>query len=60
MIDAATYGAIVIMVVVTTFITPPALKWSLARSAAPPTPRINANKLRVSEAAEEAAERTTR
>ncbi|MBA2502226.1 MAG: cation:proton antiporter [Pyrinomonadaceae bacterium] len=59
-IDAATFGAIVIMVVVTTFITPPALKWSLARSAAPPTPRINANKLRVSEAAEEAAERTTR
>ena len=30
-IDAATYSAVVIMVMVTTLITPPALKWSLAR-----------------------------
>ncbi len=52
-IDAATFGAIVIMVVVTTFITPPALKWSLARSAAAPTPQLNADKLRVSETADE-------
>ena len=30
-IDAATYSAVVIMVMVTTLITPPALKWSLNR-----------------------------
>jgi len=30
-IDAATYSAVVIMVMVTTLITPPALKWSLGR-----------------------------
>jgi Kef-type K+ transport system membrane component KefB len=30
-IDAATYSAVVIMVMVTTLITPPALNWSLAR-----------------------------
>jgi Kef-type K+ transport system membrane component KefB len=30
-IDAATYSAVVIMVMVTTLITPPALKWSLRR-----------------------------
>jgi len=32
-IDAATYSAVVIMVMFTTLITPPALKWSLARGA---------------------------
>ena len=31
LIDAATYSAVVLMVMVTTLITPPALKWSLAR-----------------------------
>lgn len=31
-IDDATYGAVVIMVIVTTLITPPALKWSLGRA----------------------------
>jgi Kef-type K+ transport system membrane component KefB len=30
-IDAATYSAVVIMVMLTTMITPPALKWSLSR-----------------------------
>jgi len=30
-INAATFGAVVIMVIVTTLVTPPALKWSLAR-----------------------------
>jgi hypothetical protein len=30
-IDEATFSAIVIMVIVTTMITPPALKWSLTR-----------------------------
>jgi Kef-type K+ transport system membrane component KefB len=32
-IDASTFSAIVVMVVVTTMVTPPALKWSLRRSA---------------------------
>jgi Na+:H+ antiporter len=32
-IDAGTYSAVVIMVMLTTLITPPALKWSLARAA---------------------------
>jgi Kef-type K+ transport system membrane component KefB len=32
-IDAPTYSALVVMIVVTTMITPPALKWSLARAA---------------------------
>jgi Kef-type K+ transport system membrane component KefB len=31
-IDASTYSALVVMIVVTTVITPPALKWSLARA----------------------------
>ncbi len=31
-VDAATYSAIVAMVIVTTMVTPPALKWSLSRS----------------------------
>jgi Kef-type K+ transport system membrane component KefB len=31
-ISAATYSAVVVMVVVTTLVTPPALKWSLARA----------------------------
>lgn len=30
-VDSSTYSAVVIMVIVTTMITPPALKWSLAR-----------------------------
>lgn len=32
-VDPATYSAIVVMVIVTTVVTPPALKWSLVRSA---------------------------
>jgi Kef-type K+ transport system membrane component KefB len=35
-VDAATYSAIVVMVIVTTMVTPPALKWSIARHAARP------------------------
>jgi Kef-type K+ transport system membrane component KefB len=31
-IDASTYAAVVLMVVVTTMVTPPALKWSLGRA----------------------------
>jgi Kef-type K+ transport system membrane component KefB len=34
-IDQGTYSAIVIMVIVTTMVTPPALKWSLNRSVKP-------------------------
>jgi Kef-type K+ transport system membrane component KefB len=30
-VDKATYSAVVIMVIVTTMVTPPALRWSLAR-----------------------------
>jgi Kef-type K+ transport system membrane component KefB len=33
-VDAATYSAVVVMVIVTTMITPPALKWSLSRKRA--------------------------
>ena len=32
-VDEATFAAIVLMVVTTTMVTPPALKWSLARKA---------------------------
>ena len=34
-IDSGTFGVIVIMVIVTTLVTPPALKWSLRRTTAP-------------------------
>jgi Kef-type K+ transport system membrane component KefB len=56
-IGASTFGVVVIMVIITTLVTPPALKWSLERTRAirdtdPPT-RL------VSEAGEDAAERTT-
>ena len=37
-IGAATYSAVVVMVIVTTMITPPALKWSLARRRPAPAP----------------------
>jgi hypothetical protein len=31
LIGAATFGAVVIMVIITTLVTPPTLKWSLGR-----------------------------
>jgi Kef-type K+ transport system membrane component KefB len=34
-IDRATFSAVVVMVIVTTMVTPPALKWSFARSPKP-------------------------
>jgi Kef-type K+ transport system membrane component KefB len=39
-VDEAVFSAVVIMVIVTTMITPPALKWSLTRGArrAPASP----------------------
>ena len=32
MVNAATFSAVVVMVIVTTLVTPPALKWSLGPS----------------------------
>ena len=37
-INEATFGAIVIMVLVTTLVTPPALKWAMGRKS-PPAPQ---------------------
>jgi len=37
-VDDATFSAVVIMVIVTTLVTPPALKWSLLRKGPPQTP----------------------
>jgi Kef-type K+ transport system membrane component KefB len=54
-IGSATFAAVVIMVIVTTLITPPLLKWSLARSSTPDEPLPPSTK----ETAEEAAERTS-
>jgi len=56
-INSATFAAVVIMVIVTTLVTPPLLKWSLARDAsAPGEPLPDSER----ETAEEAAERTSR
>lgn len=38
MVSRATFSAIVVMVLVTTMMTPPALKWSLERRASRPLP----------------------
>ncbi|HEV2802301.1 MAG TPA: cation:proton antiporter [Pyrinomonadaceae bacterium] len=54
-IGSATFAAVVIMVIVTTLVTPPLLKWSLART--PPDEQLNAA---ARETADEAAERTSR
>lgn len=56
-IGASTFGVIVIMVIITTLVTPPALKWALARTRRPEKDE-STDALR--EIAEEAAERTTR
>ncbi len=55
-IGSATFAAVVIMVIVTTLVTPPLLKWSLA---SPPTPEepLPAHERKT---ADEAAERTSR
>jgi len=47
-ISAATFGAVVIMVIITTLVTPPSLKWSLGRM-----PRAARSKARVSQRARE-------
>ena len=55
-IGPATFGAVIIMVVVTTLVTPPALKWALSRRAAGPDEQLPAA---IRETADDAAERTT-
>jgi Kef-type K+ transport system membrane component KefB len=55
-IGSSTFGVIVIMVIVTTLVTPPALKWAMARTRQPEKDE-STDALR--EIAEEAAERTT-
>ncbi|HEV2882660.1 MAG TPA: cation:proton antiporter [Pyrinomonadaceae bacterium] len=57
-INSATFAAVVIMVIVTTLITPPLLKWSLARHASAPDNEPLPESER--ETADEAAERTSR
>jgi Kef-type K+ transport system membrane component KefB len=55
-IGPATFGAIVIMVIVTTLVTPPALKWSLRRT---PIEAVPGQDEAIAETGEEAASRTT-
>ena len=54
-IGPAVFGAVVIMVIVTTLLTPPALKWSLQRAPAAPEPEQDAA---IAEVGEDAAGRT--
>ncbi|HEX8282108.1 MAG TPA: cation:proton antiporter [Pyrinomonadaceae bacterium] len=56
-IGPATFGAVVIMVIVTTLVTPPALKWSLQRTPPDPDP---AHDEVVAEVGEDSARRTER
>ena len=56
-IGSSTFAAIVIMVIVTTLVTPPLLKWSLASPPATPDEQLPAA---AQETAQEAAERTSR
>jgi Kef-type K+ transport system membrane component KefB len=56
-INSATFAAVVIMVIVTTLVTPPLLKWSLARD--PSTPADEPLPDFERETAEEAAKRTS-
>lgn len=44
-INAATFGAVVIMVIITTLVTPPFLKWSLQRTPVHPTAEPDMEKL---------------
>jgi Kef-type K+ transport system membrane component KefB len=56
-IGPATFGAVVIMVIVTTLVTPPALKWSLRRTPAVAEPGQDEV---ITEVGEDAARRTER
>ncbi len=55
-INQATFGVVVMMVIVTTLVTPPALKWALARRQPAPDTDPPAGMIR--EVGEDAAERT--
>ncbi|HYO63918.1 MAG TPA: cation:proton antiporter [Pyrinomonadaceae bacterium] len=58
-IGPAAFGAVVFMVIATTLVTPPALKWAMARAR--PQPAADGDDAKVIErTAEDAAERTTR
>ena len=56
-VGPATFGAVVVMVIVTTLITPPLLKWSMTRSSLHPDEWRSRDPLR--EVADEAIERTS-
>jgi len=56
-VGPATFGAVVIMVIVTTLVTPPALKWSLRHTPADPEPGQDEA---VTEVGEDGARRTER
>jgi Kef-type K+ transport system membrane component KefB len=56
-IGPSTFGVVVIMVIVTTLVTPPALKWSLERKG--PTQDTDPPASLIREVGEDAAERTT-
>ena len=56
-VNSNTFGAVVIMVIITTLVTPPLLKWSMARTRERFETGPQASAIR--EVAEESAERTT-
>ena len=56
-IGPSTFGVVVIMVIITTLVTPPALKWSLERTSITPETDPPASAIR--EVGEDAAERTS-
>ncbi|MBD0372975.1 MAG: cation:proton antiporter [Pyrinomonadaceae bacterium] len=56
-ISPSTFGVVVIMVIITTLVTPPALKWSLERTRRRHDPDPPSSMIR--EVGEDAAERTT-
>lgn len=53
-IGPATFGAVVTMVLATTLVTPPLLKWSLESAIAPPKPRAGESAERLDEILQEA------
>jgi Kef-type K+ transport system membrane component KefB len=57
-INSATFGVVVIMVIITTLVTPPALKWSLERTRIQEDTDSSADIIR--EVGEDAAKRTAR
>ncbi|HEV7843201.1 MAG TPA: hypothetical protein VGO69_05860, partial [Pyrinomonadaceae bacterium] len=56
-IGPSTFGVVVIMVIITTLVTPPALKWSLERRG--PTQDTDPPASLIREVGEDAADRTT-